>query len=96
MICISFYLIEMCVLSSCEPKAALLGLEGQETGQQSLSDLQVVTVESGGCLGDIAKLMGEFLLHDGVELRLITLQSIKLNIQIPKKINRIQLTLDTN
>lgn len=73
MICISFYLIEMCVLSSCESKAALLGLKGQEAGQQSLSDLQVIPIESGGCLGDIAELMGEFLLHDGVELCLITL-----------------------
>lgn len=83
--CSSFYLIEMCVLSSGESKAALLGLEGQEAGQQSLSNLQVIAIESGGCLGDVTELVGKLLLHDGVQLCLITLQRIKLNIQTPTK-----------
>lgn len=61
-----FYLIVVCVLSGGESKATLLGLEGQEAGQQSLCDLQVIAVESGGCLSDITKLVGELLLHDGV------------------------------
>lgn len=74
-----FYLIEVCVLSGGESEAALLGLEGQEAGQQSLCDLQIVAVESGCCLGDVTELVGEFLLHDGVQLRLVTLQGIKLN-----------------
>lgn len=69
----------MCVLSGGESEAALLGLEGQEAGQQSLCDLQIVAVESGCCLGDVTELVGEFLLHDGVQLRLVTLQGIKLN-----------------
>lgn len=73
----------MCILSSSESKAALLGLKGQEAGQQSFGDLQVIAVESGGCLSDITELMGKFLLHDGVQLCLITLQRIKLNIQTP-------------
>lgn len=80
-----FYLIEMSILSSRESEAALLGLEGQEAGQQSFCDLQVIAVESGRRLGDITELVGEFLLHDGVQLRLITLQRIKLNIQTPTK-----------
>lgn len=72
------YLVKVCVLSGGESEATLLGLEGQEAGQQTLGDLQVVPVESAGRLGDIAQLVGQFLLHDGVELRLITLQRIKL------------------
>ena len=82
------YLIEMCVLSSCEPKAALLGLESQETGQQSFSNLQVIAIESCGSLRDVTELMGKFLLHDGVQLRLVTLQRIKLNIDTQKKIQK--------
>lgn len=78
------YLIEMCVLSSCEPEAALLGLEGQEAGQQSFGNLQVIAIESGGSLGDVTELMGKFLFQDGVQLRLITLQRIKLNIDTKK------------
>lgn len=87
----SSYLVEMCVLSSGESEAALLGLEGQEAGQQSLGDLQVVAVESGGCLGDVTELVGELLLHDGVQLRLITLQRIKLNKQTQTRHEKVNL-----
>lgn len=80
-----FYLIEVCVLCSGESKAALLGFEGQEAGQQSFSDLQVIAIESGGCLCDVTELVCKLLLHDGVQLRLITLQRIELNIQTPAK-----------
>ncbi len=77
----------MCVLSSGESKAALLGLEGQEAGQQSFSNLQVIAIEAGSCLGDVTELVGKFLLHDGVQLCLIALQRIKLNIQTHEKAN---------
>lgn len=80
------YLIEVCVLSGRQSEAALLGLEGQEAGQQTLGDLQVVPVEAAGCLCDVAELVGQFLLHDGVQFRLVTLQRIKLSTQeLPKK-----------
>lgn len=79
-VCSSSYLVEMCVLSSGESEAVLLRLEGQEAGQQPFGDLQVVAVESSGCLGDVTELVGKFLLHDGVKLRLITLQRIELEI----------------
>lgn len=82
----SFYLIEICVLSGGEPKAALLGLKGQKAGQQSFGDLYVIAVEPGGSLSDISQLVGEFLLHDGVELCLIPLQRIKLNMRTCKVI----------
>lgn len=75
------YLIEIRVLSSGEPKAALLGLKGQEVGQQAFGDLQVIAIEPGGSLGHVTQLVGEFLLHDGVELCLIPLQRVKLNTQ---------------
>lgn len=75
------YLIEVRVLSGRESEAALLGLEGQEAGQQTLGDLQVVPVEAAGCLCDVAELVGQFLLHDGVQFRLVTLQRIKLSTQ---------------
>lgn len=80
------YLIEVRVLSGRESKAALLGLEGQEAGQETLGNLQVVPVEAAGCLCDVAELVGQFLLHDGVEFRLVALERIKLSIQeMPKK-----------
>lgn len=88
----SSYLIEMCVLSSGQSKAALLGLEGQEAGQQSFSDLQVIPIKLAGSLCDITELVGKLLLHDGVQLCLITLQSIKLNIQTPNKHENISLS----
>lgn len=77
----SAYLVEVRVLSSGEPEAALLGLEVQEARQQSFGDVQVVAIEPGGRLGDVTQLVGEFLLHDGVELRLVPLQRVKLNKQ---------------
>lgn len=83
-ICSSFYLIEMCVLSSGQSEAALLGLEGQEAGQQSFCDLQIIPIESGCGLGDVTQLVGKLLLDDGVQLRLITLEGIELNMQIKK------------
>lgn len=81
--CSFSYLIKMCVLSRGESEAGLLGLKGQEAGQQPLGDLQVVAVESGGCLGDVTELVSQFLLHDGVQLGLVPLQRIKLNMQTP-------------
>lgn len=81
-----FYLVEVRVLSGRESEAALLGLEGEEAGQQALGDLQVVPVEAAGCLCDVAELVGQLLLHDGVQFRLVTLQRIELNKQeMPKK-----------
>lgn len=77
----SFYLVEICVLSGGEPKTALLGLKVQEAGQQSFSNVQVIAIKAGGRLSDITQLVGEFLLHDGVELRLIPLQRVQLNKQ---------------
>lgn len=68
----------MSILSGREPEAALLGLEGQEAGQQALGDLQVVAIESARGLCDVTQLMGELLLHDGVQLRLVTLQRVQL------------------
>lgn len=85
MICPSVYLIEMCVLSSGESEATLLGLEGQEAGQQSFGNLQIIPIESGSGLGDVTQLVGKFLLYDGVQLRLITLEGIELNMQTPAK-----------
>lgn len=82
----------MCILSSSESKAALLGLEGQEAGQQSFGNLQVIAVESGGCLSDVPELVGKFLLQDGVQLGFITLQRIKLNIQTPTKHGKVNLS----
>lgn len=38
-LCSSFYLIEVCILSSGESEAALLGLKGQEAGKQTFGDL---------------------------------------------------------
>lgn len=85
----AFYLVEVCVLSGRESEAALLGLEGEEAGQQALGDLQVVPVEAAGCLCDVAELVGQLLLHDGVQFRLVTLQRIQLNKQeMPKKTSR--------
>lgn len=75
------YLIEVRVLSGRESEATLLCLEGQEAGQQALGNLQVVPVEAAGCLCDVAELVGQFLLHDGVQLRLVTLQRVQLSIQ---------------
>lgn len=75
------YLIEMCILGSREPEATLLSLKAQEAGQQPFSNLQVIAVESGGCLGDVTELVGKFLFHDGVQFGLIPLQRIKLNMQ---------------
>ncbi|TNN64678.1 hypothetical protein EYF80_025085 [Liparis tanakae] len=66
---------------SREPEATLLGLKAQEAGQQPFSNLQVIAVESGGCLGDVTELVGKFLFHDGVQFGLIPLQRIKLNMQ---------------
>lgn len=80
-ICVLLYLVKIGVLSGGEPEAALMGLKGQQAGQQSLRDLQVVAVETGSGLGHVAQLVGKFLLHDGVELRLIPLQGIELNTQ---------------
>lgn len=81
-----FYLVEVRVLSGRESEAALLGLEGEEAGQQTLGDLQVVPVEAAGCLCHVAELVGQLLLHDGVQFRLVTLQRIELNKQeMPKK-----------
>lgn len=74
----------MCILSSGESEAVLLRLEGQEAGQQPLGDLQVIAIESSGRLGDVTELVGKFLLHDGVQLRLITLQGIELEIHQTK------------
>lgn len=80
-----FYLVEVRVLSGRESEAALLGLEGEEAGQKALGDLQVVPVEAAGCLCDVAELVGQLLLHDGVQFRLVTLQRIQLNKQeMPK------------
>lgn len=80
------YLIEVRVLSGRQSEAALLGLEGQEAGQQTLGDLQVVPVQAAGCLCDVAELVGQFLLHDGVQFRLVTLQRIELSTQeLPEK-----------
>lgn len=85
----AFYLVEVCVLSGRESEAALLGLEGEEAGQQALGDLQVISVEAAGCLCDVAELVGQLLLHDGVQFRLVTLQRIQLNKQeMPKKTSR--------
>lgn len=85
----AFYLVEVCVLSGRESEAALLGLEGEEAGQQALGDLQVIPVEAAGCLCDVAELVGQLLLHDGVQFRLVTLQRIQLNKQeMPKKTSR--------
>lgn len=80
-----FYLVEVRVLRGGESKAALLGFKGQEAGKQSLSNLQVIAIESGGCLCDVAELVCQLFLHDGVQLRLIALQRIELNVQTPTK-----------
>lgn len=81
----SVYLIEMCILSSGESEAALLGLKGQEAGQQPFGNLQIVPIETGSGLGDVTQLVGKFLLYDGVQLRLIALEGIQLNMQTPAK-----------
>ena len=73
------YLVEVCVLGGRESKAGLLSLKCQEAGQQTLSYLQVVAVEPGGRLGDVTELVSKLLLHDGVQLRLVTLQGVKLH-----------------
>lgn len=41
---LAFYLVEVRVLGGRESEAALLGLEGEEAGQQTLGDLQVVPI----------------------------------------------------
>lgn len=68
----------MRVLCGCETKAALLCLKSKEAGQQALGDLQVIAVEPGGGLSDVTELVGQFLLCDGVQLRLVALQRVKL------------------
>ena len=72
------YLIEVGILGGSESKPVLLGLKCQEAGQQSLSYLQVIAIEAGGSLGNITELVSKLLLHNGVQLCLITLQGIKL------------------
>ena len=69
----------MGVLRGRESEARLLRLERQEAGQQPLGDLQVVAIETGRGLGDIAQLVGQLLLHDGAQLRLVALQGLQLH-----------------
>ncbi|KAG7263646.1 hypothetical protein CRUP_032046 [Coryphaenoides rupestris] len=45
------------------------GLSSQQAGQQPLSDLQVVAVETGRRLGDVAELVRQLLLHDGSQMQ---------------------------
>lgn len=73
------YLIEVCILSGSEAKTTLLGLKYQEAGEESFSNLQVIAIEPAGSLCNIPELVGKFLLHDGVQFCLITLQGIKLH-----------------
>lgn len=68
----------MCILSGCQTEAWLEALKGQEAGQQALGDLKVVAIETGCCLCDIPKLIGQFFLDDGAELRLVSLQCLQL------------------
>lgn len=69
----------MCILSGCQTEAWLDAFKGQEAGQQALGDLKVVAIETGCCLCDIPKLMGQFFLNDGAELCLVSLQCLQLH-----------------
>lgn len=62
----------MCILSGSQTEAWLEALKGQEARQQPLGNLKVIAIETGGCLCDITKLMGQFFLNDGVEFCLIS------------------------
>lgn len=69
----------MCVLSGSESKAALLGLKCQEAGEQPFSYLQIVPVESGRGFRYVPELVGQLLLHDGIQFCLVTLKGVKLH-----------------
>ena len=69
----------MGVLRGRESEAGLLRLERQQAGQQPLGDLQVVAVETGRGLGDVAQLVSQLLLYDGAQLRLVALQGLQLH-----------------
>lgn len=72
------YLIEVSILSGGEAKTTLLGLKCQEAGEETFGNLQVIAIEPAGSLSNIPELVSKLLLHDGVELCLITFQGIKL------------------